>query len=154
MDYNHIDPAEREKSLVANTGYGDTAVLGDADALVAEQSVCVLKLRQAFFNQHATSAVPNPDPAAAAFAQQRDALDAAIVEAEGVRDRIVAETGTDVSAVMQPILDANRRNAETVHFDAEWSMNNIPGMSQAQQDDLQVCCDRADREVAVIDGWA
>lgn len=153
MDYNHIDPAARERALVAATGYGDTAQLTDDDASAAELTVCVLKLRHAFFDAHATSAVPNPDPDAALMAVQRDAIAEVVTEAEATRDRIIAETGTDVSDVMPPVLEANRQKAEQDFFDAEWAMTNVPGQPQDQLDALQVSCDRAEREAAVIDGW-
>jgi hypothetical protein len=153
MVYNHIDPAEREKALVSSSGYGDTSLLTDDDALSACLDVCVLQLRHAFYNEHATSAVPNPDPVADAFAGQRDAIAPVLAEAEATRDRIVAETGTDVSGVMPPILEVNRQKAEQDYFDAEWTMNNTPGLTQEQIDALQAQCDRAEREASVIDNW-
>jgi hypothetical protein len=153
MDYNHIDTEARERALIANTGYGDTAQLTDADARAAEHQVCVLKLREAFLNAHATDPTPNPDPNAAQMAAQAAALAAAVTDAEAYRDRVLTATGADVADVMAPILEANRQKAEQDFFDAEWAMTNVPDQPQDQLDALQVTCDRAEREAAVIDGW-
>jgi len=154
INYEKIDTDARGKALVAATGHGDTDSLTEANARAAEQAVCVLKLREAFFNEHATSVNPNgADPSASTFASQRDALATSIAEAEAARDRIVAATGADVSGVMAPILAANRTKAEQDHFDADWKAVNVPGLSQAELDECQLICDRAEREVAVIEGW-
>jgi hypothetical protein len=153
MIYTQTDPAELEAAKVKATGFGDTSLLVDADALAAERQVLLLKLKRAFCNEHATAATPNPDPEAVALAHQVTLLDGAIADAEAKRDRIVAATGTDVSGVVQPILDANRAQAESDYHDAEWSMVNVPELTPAQTNILQVKCDRAEREAAVIDGW-
>lgn len=154
MTYNHIDPAAEQEKLVSATGYGDTSTVTDADARAAEQGACVLELRHAFLTDHATSILPNgADPDAAAMQRSADALVAAKDEARATADRIAGINTTDVSAVMQPILDANRHKAEHDFVNAEWQMNNVPGLTQDQQDALQLQCDRAEREAGVIDGW-
>ena len=154
MTYDHIDPAEREIMRVKATGLGDTSLLDDQDALVSEQQLVVLQLRRAISNEHATSALPNgADPEATEHASQVGLLDQAVANALAIRDRIVAVTSTDVSDVAQPILDANRAQAEANYSDAEWALANTPGLTQERQDALQLRCDRAEREAAVIDGW-
>ena len=153
MDYLHIDPSAREAAQVKATGLGDTSLLTEADAIAAERQVCLLKLKQAFFNEHATSATPNPDPNAGQMGEQAARLAPTIAAAEATRDRIVAATETDVSGVMRPILDANRAQAEADYHDAEWSMANVPDLAASQTSILQVQCDRAEREAGVIDEW-
>lgn len=153
MTYTHIDPATEQKKLVAATGYGDTSEITDADAIAAERTACLLELRHAFLVEHATSVLPNADPEAASMQQSADALAVASDEARATADRLIAVNTTDVSEVMQPILDVNRHKAEQDFVTAEWSMGNVPGLTQEEQDALQVQCDRAEREAAVIDGW-
>lgn len=154
MQYNNIDPVEEAKRLVAATGHGDTSTITDDDALRAEAGACVLELRHAFLMEHATSAQPNgADPDANAMQRAADALVEGRDEARAAADRIAAVNTTDVSGVMQPILDSNRMKAEHDFLTAEWQINNVPGLTQAQQDDLQLKCDRAEREASVIDNW-
>jgi len=154
MTYSYLNPAERAVALTKATGLGDASLLDDNDAFSAERSVKLLELKQAFYNEHATSVLPNGvDPDAALMAEQRDARDGPITQAKVIRDRIVSITLTDVSVVMQPLLDTNRAKAETDYHDAEWMLLNTPGLPQQQQDALQLICDRAEREVFVIDNW-
>jgi len=149
IEYQNIDTAERAKAHTVATGYGDMGSLSDADAIAAERTAVVLGLRRAFLDAHAASADPDAD----AFAATRDALDGTIAEAQATRDRIVTATGADVSGVADPILQVNRTKAEQDHFDADWRANNVPDLSQDSLDECQLICDRAEREVGVIDGW-
>lgn len=154
MTYENIDPAAEQAKLASSTGYGDTSGVTDGDALAAEQAACVLELRHAFLTEHATSVLPNgADPDAVAMQRSADALVAAKDEARATSDRIAAINTTDVSGVMQPVLDANRHKAEHDFVTAEWNMANYPGLTQSQTDQLQNQCDRAEREASVIDNW-
>jgi hypothetical protein len=150
LNYENINEAQRERVLVASTGYGNTALLSDADALSAEQQCAVLDLRRAIFE---AAAADSAEPQATGFARQAEALAASCAEARAAADRINAVTNTDVSGVMADVLAKNRAVLEQQHFDATWLLANRPDLTPEEQATLQLQIARAERDAGVIDNW-
>ena len=154
MTYENIDPAAVTTDASATSGFGDPADINDEDVVAAEADACNLAIEHAIFTAHATSVLPNgADPDAVAMQQQADAMVGVRDEARVRADRLAAAKGTDVSGVLQPMLRGHRGQAETQYARSEWTMVNGVGLTQAQQDELQLTCDRAERIAAVVDGW-
>jgi len=155
MTYTQIDPAEVEAETSAATGFGNPADVAVNDAIGAEADACTLEIERAIFVAHATSVLPNgADPDAGAWQQKADDGVPVVAEARERADRLAVAVGIDVSGVRQRILDGHRERAEREYAAAEWTASNATGLSQPELDALQLICDRAEREAAVIDGWA
>lgn len=155
MTYLNIDPVSVVTGASASSGFGDPADLTDEDAISAEADACNLEVEHAIMIEHATSVLPNgADPDAAPMQADADAGLAQRDEARATADRISTAIGTDVSGVMQPILNGHRARAEEQYARAEWLASNSVGLTQSEMDAFQLECDRAERVAAVVDGWS